>query len=176
MQKGLLERLFDEKKVRVLQCFFDNPGEEFYLREVAREADVSPATTYRIIQQLLDLKIIDIEKMKKTKLYKLAQNSRTERLKDFFEVKSNPLEELVSYISDVPGVEKIVLHGEATEDKVNILVIGENIASGKVTAKSADIEEKYDINVVEVTLSEDQFKRMSEMGSFPRKKTLLWKE
>ncbi|MCJ7704704.1 MAG: DEAD/DEAH box helicase, partial [Desulfobacterales bacterium] len=40
-KKELLERLFDEKKLRVMQFFFTYPEDEFYMREVAKRTKVS---------------------------------------------------------------------------------------------------------------------------------------
>lgn len=72
--KELLENLFDEKKLRVMNFFFNNPEEEFYLREITKRTKVPLATTFRIINKLKSLEIIKENKLKKFKLYSLNKN------------------------------------------------------------------------------------------------------
>ena len=87
--RELLEGIFDEKRVRILKEFVNKPNEEFYLREMAKTANVSPATTYRVLNQLKDQGVLKLKVVKKTKLYSLADNTKVwvgqKKIKKFVE-------------------------------------------------------------------------------------------
>ena len=84
----LLQRLFDEKKLNILQIFFNNPEDEFYIREVAKKAKVSVSTTFRIINQLKELELIKEHKLKKYKVYLFNKNKNSDFLEDYSQLKS----------------------------------------------------------------------------------------
>lgn len=174
LPREMLEGFFDEKKVRVLKVLVNNPEEKFYLRELGRAAKVPPATTYRIINQLKEMKIVGELKLKKTKFYHLDDNSQVDALKDIFEEKKTAIQEFTEFTSKLDNVLKIILHGEEARDKTSILIIGENIDSGSIKTKVGEIKDKYGVSIIELTVGEEQFRQMSTMGLFPGKKQILW--
>lgn len=172
--QAVLRQLFDEKKIDILDVFFGSPGEEFYLREVAEKAGVSAATTYRIVNKLVDIDVLEVVRHKKTKFYMLADNDITAQLDELFEEDVDPLELFVSHVRALDGVHKIVLH-EKSGEKNNVLVVGAGLDSEAVNAKAKAIRDEYDFDLVVLTLSEDQYGQMSDMGLFPGNRKLLWK-
>ena len=64
----LLKKLFDNKLVNTINVLINDKSEGLYLNEVSRLANVPPATTYRIINKLVNLDIIQEIRVKKLKI------------------------------------------------------------------------------------------------------------
>lgn len=73
--------LVDDKTLRVLRVFLNNPDEFFHINKVSQKSKVPLATTFRIMKNLLELDILSVQKISKFKIYKLADNKKTKRLK-----------------------------------------------------------------------------------------------
>ncbi|NQU98027.1 winged helix-turn-helix transcriptional regulator [Candidatus Woesearchaeota archaeon] len=174
--KELLEKLFDEKKLKVMQIFFDNPEEDFYIREVAKRTRVPVATTFRIINKLRELEIIRETKIKKFKVYRLNQTKNTEFLQDIVAQKKSALNDFTEKAATIDEVETIILHGKEEKNKANVLLIGHNIPIDKVKSFVVEIKESYNFTIIDLTLEADQFTKMSEMGLFPGRRTVLFQK
>ena len=77
----LLKGLVDDKILRVLNVFLSEPDQFFHINKVSQQSKVPLATTFRIINSLVDNKLLKIEKISKFKLYKLADTKKTKRLR-----------------------------------------------------------------------------------------------
>ncbi|MFH1589334.1 MAG: helix-turn-helix domain-containing protein [archaeon] len=174
--KELLERLFDDKILKVLRVFFDNPEEEFYIREVSKKTKLPVATTFRIINKLKDLDIIRLKRMKKFKFYFLNQTKENEMLQELLVHKKSALNEFVEKIAVLDEVESIILHGKEEKDKANVLIIGTHIPVDKVRAIVVTINENYNFRVIDLSIEPDQFTKMSDMGLFPGRRTILFEK
>lgn len=174
--KNILEEFFDKKTLAVLKLFLFDNTDRFYLREISKKAKVPVATTFRIIKQLKALGIIDEHIIKKTKLYSLSRNKNTQLLSSLLEEKKTVIDEFVEAVSSMVGVEMIVLHGEATNEKANILIIGTGVDHKFAKDKVGELKEKYKFNIIELVLEPAQFNQMSSMGLFPGKKVILWEK
>ena len=173
--KNIIEEFFDKKTLAILKLFlFDSQTEKYYLREVAKKAKVPVATTFRIVKRLRGLGIVDETLIKKTRLYYLSRNKNTVFLHSLLEEKKTVVDEFVDKVAKLAGVEMIVMHGEAINDKANILIIGSGIDSKVVKEKVGDIRERHGFNIIELILEPAQFNQMSSMGLFPGKKVILW--
>ncbi len=78
---GVLKGLIDEKLLKVLEVFLNNKDEYYHINKVSELSKVSLATTFRIINQLTDNKIIEYKQIGKFKIYKLSKNSKTKKLR-----------------------------------------------------------------------------------------------
>jgi hypothetical protein len=178
--KNIIEEFIDKKTLAILKLFLfetaPDKTNQFYLREVAKKAKVPAATTFRIVKHLKVLGIIDETMIKKTKLYALAMNKNTKYLHTILEEKKTLIDEFVEIISKLAGVEMIVLHGEASQDKANILIIGTGVDAKTVKEKVGEIKDKHNFNIIELILEAGQFNQMSSMGLFPAKKAILWEK
>ncbi|HHE36515.1 MAG TPA: hypothetical protein ENL16_01725 [Candidatus Woesearchaeota archaeon] len=173
--KNIVEEFFDRKVLAVLKLFLSSEGkEQFYLREISRRARVPVATTFRILQKLKELGVIEETIIKKTKLYSLSNNRNTRLLAELLEEKKTVIQEFVEAVSRLPGVEMLIRHGTESKDKTNILVIGTNVDEKAVKSKVGEIKDKYNFNIIELILEPPQFSQMSSMGLFPGKKVILW--
>ena len=172
----ILESLFDKKKLKVLKLFLQEKDKEFYLREVAKSTGVSIATTFRIIQKLASLNLIDVIIINKFKLYKLAQNDNTQFLESFLKEGKRIVQYFVEEIKKLPSVEAVILHGKETEEKANVLLIGEGINANEVKRICGLIKEQYNFTVSALSLTKEQFAQMSTMGLYSGEKKVLFKK
>ncbi len=76
----VLEGIFDDKILRILRLFLDNPEEYFHINKVSKRTKVPLATTFRIMKLLLEQDIIKYNEISKFKIYKLASNKKTKKL------------------------------------------------------------------------------------------------
>ena len=100
-------------QLKVLSHFFDNPNEEFYLRELARLLQISPMTVKRALDDLVNDKLIIKQEKKNQILY--HANTESNAFK-FAKISYNLawLDEkaIVEYLLDkIPGINSIILFG-----------------------------------------------------------------
>ena len=171
----VIEGLFDQKKIKVLKLFLNNSNKEFYLREIAQITNVPPATTYRILNKLIILKLISMNKISKFKLYRLAENDSVKFLESFLKESMQLKDYYVNAISKVAGVQSIILHGQEIEDRANILIIGENVNNQQLKEIAAELKEKYKYTLSYLVLAKEQYEQMSNMGLYSGKKKVLFR-
>lgn len=171
----ILKQLFDKKILRIIDVFLQNKDKQFYLRELGRSANVSPATTYRIIGKLVKSEIIEEIKISKFKVYKIIINEKTNGLAKFLKEEINPLEIFVEKAKDMKGIDSIILHGKKTGKSANILIIGNDDMSKKVDEICKELKQKYNFNIDFLILSDLQFRQMTKLGVYSGDKKVLWK-
>lgn len=173
---NLLEELFDDKKLRVIKLFLQNKEKQFYLREISKQTKVPVASTFRIVKKLMELEIIKQIKVNKFKLYKTADNDNVAFLETFLREGKRLVQLFVERAKELSGIKSIILHGEETEEKANLLLIGTNIDSNEVKRICAEIKEQYNFTISPLTLTQEQFTQMSNMGLYSGKKTVLFEK
>ena len=169
----ILESLFDNKILKIIKHFLKDEEREYYLREVARHSRVSAASTYRILNKLLDLSIIEMREIKTMKLYKLAKNKNVDFIKSIMEV--DVIEFFIENASKLENIEEILLLGKKDKSKANVLLLGNNIDISQVKLIIAEIKQKYDYTINQMSLSREQYEQMSSMGLYPGNKRVLYK-
>jgi DNA-binding IclR family transcriptional regulator len=87
VKKHLLEVIIDWKTLAILKLFIANPNTQFYLLEIAKDANIPPATTMRIVQYLVKNDILQQINISKFKLYQLKQSKQLEFFKTLMESK-----------------------------------------------------------------------------------------
>ena len=172
----LLEKLFDEKKLRILKFFFNRSEEEFYLREITKETKLPVATVFRLVKKLKDLEVIKMTQLKKFKTYSYNKTKNNEFLQDIIAQKKSALNEFVDQASTVDEIEQIILHGKEDNNKANVLLIGHNMPIERIKNIVVDIKERFKFSIIDLNLEHDQFLKMSEMGLFPGKRTTLFQK
>ncbi|MFH1770744.1 MAG: winged helix-turn-helix domain-containing protein [archaeon] len=172
----LIAKLFDEKKLKILRFFFDNPEDDFYIREISKKTRIPVATTFRIINKLRDLDIIRIKRMKKFKVYFLNRTKEVELLQDIVVQKKSALNEFVEKAGIIDEIEQIILHGKEEQEKANVLLVGHNIPVEKVKTIVIEIKEAFNFNIIDLSIEPDQFTKMSDMGLFPGRRTILFQK
>ena len=71
-----IKSLLDEKILKIVQLFLNNPDKIYHLQQISKESKVPTGTTFRIIKQLSKSKIIKIIKVGKLKLYQLDPDTK----------------------------------------------------------------------------------------------------
>ncbi len=171
---NILKQLFDKKILRIIDVFLQNKNKQFYLRELSREASVSPATTYRIIGKLVKAGIIEEIKISKFKVYKIIISEKTNGLSKLLKEEVNPLEIFVEKLRELEGIDSVILQGKKTNKSVNVLIIGNDDVSKKVDGITSDIKQKHNFNIDFLILSDLQFRQMTKLGVYSGEKKVLW--
>jgi len=171
---NILKQLFDKKILRIIDVFLQNKDKQFYLRELSRDANVSPATTYRIVGKLVKAGIIEEIKISKFKIYKIIINEKTKGLSKLLKEEVNPLEIFVEKVKNIEGVDSVILQGKKTNKSVNVLIIGNDNVSKKIKSITSDIKQKHNFNIDFLTLSDLQFRQMTKLGVYSGDKKVLW--
>ncbi len=172
----ILKQLFDKKILRIIHVFSQNKNKQFYLRELSRAANVSPATTYRIIGKLVKAGIIEEIKISKFKVYKIIINEKTKGIAKLLKEEVNPLEIFVEKAKELEGIDSIILQGKKTNKSANILIIGNDDMSKKVDEICKELKQKYNFNIDFLILSDLQFRQMTKLGVYSGDKKILWKK
>ena len=174
-KKEILTKLLDQNVLKILKCFINNGDQQFYLRELAKRARVSPATTYRTIQHLLKLELTKESKLKKFKFYALHEENAA-FLADILADRKSAVQEFVEEIKHDPHLEMVVLHGKEERTKANLLLIGNHLNQELIRTAALQARENYGFNIIHLTLDPDQYNQMSSMGLYPGKKILLYEK
>ncbi|MBW2996260.1 helix-turn-helix domain-containing protein [Candidatus Woesearchaeota archaeon] len=171
----VLTELFDKKILSILNIIINDKTGGMYLGEISKAADVPAATTYRILNKLIQTELIKEEKIKKLKLYKFKRSGKSEFLYKMFKKDVQVLRIFIEKVKEMP-VQAVVLHGEETKDRANVLLIGENIDSGKIKEICAKIKEENNFIISPLTLTAEQYDSMSKMGLYSGKKNILFEK
>ena len=172
-KKQVVEALFDKKLIRVLRLFINNTDREYYLREISRITKVPLATTHRILKQLKQVELIREHKDKYLKTYS-AISENLDIFSSLLEDKKSAIKEFSQFMATVPGVIRVILHGEEEKDKASILVVGENLDQTSIREKTNEIKDRYKFNIIYLLLEPNQYDQMSSMGLYRGRKLLLY--
>lgn len=171
--RELLEALISPSTLKILKLFINNEDQQYYLREIAKVTRIPPATTYRVLQHLTDIGLVDVSVIKRFKLYSLnIDNSRF--LVDILQDRKSAVMEFVNSIKSFDGVQMVVLHGKEEKDKASVLVIGNGMDIESIKRNGVYMSDKYKFNIILLVLSPDQYNQMSSMGLYPGKKKILF--
>ncbi len=169
---GVVEELFDSNKIAVLKVLV-NSKEEWYLRELSRKSEVPVTTTFRVLEQLVSLGLVQKREMKTAKLYSMIKNERTAVLFNLLGERVDPLQIFGEKIKNITGIRQVIVQGEVRQDGANVLVIGSGFDADAVKRIGEDIEKNTGFKVYSLGLTEDQYKQMSQMGFYPGPKKVL---
>ena len=171
--ENLLESLFDKKILNILRLLINRKEQKFTLKEISKYSRVPLASTFRIINKLVLLEIIQVSRIKHLKIYSLSQNEKTRYLEIIIKENKTIIEEFIESINKIPGIQTVILHGKQEKDKAYILVIGENIESSLVRQAVVLIKEKHNFTITHLILDEDQYNQMAAMNLYSGKKEVL---
>lgn len=142
--------------LKVLSHFFENPFEDFYLRELARLLKISPMTVKRALEVLVLDGLITREEKKNQILYRANMDNLTFR---YAKISYN-LSYLESYnvveylLNQNPGISSIVLYGsfaKGENDKnsdLDLLVIS---TPKEVESKTISKRLNIEVNIMDFT-------------------------
>jgi len=82
---NIFSGIVDEKIRRILNVFINNKEELFHLYKLSKISKVPISSSFRLVRKLVDSGVINIIKIGKFKVYKLADNKKTSVLIRFWE-------------------------------------------------------------------------------------------
>lgn len=170
----VLKSLFDEKKINVMQVFINDPGEEFALKEVVEESKVSLATTHRILKNLVSEGILKANKHKHLTTYTIAPTQEGSFLAELLYERPKPIAKFVELIRPIAGIQQAILHGEETETRANVVIMGHDIDKDQVNAAVAQVREETRFTLNHLILEPDQFQMLESMGQFSGTRTIIF--
>jgi hypothetical protein len=177
MDSGFIfEQLFDPKIVTILRLFIKDPSKQYYLREISKLTKTSPASTFRILNKLVNLQVIRLIEIKKTKLYQLENNPIAENLKNALGSEKRAIDYFLEESKKMDSIRQIILVGKEETNKANLILIGENIDSNEIKRISLEIKEKFEFTVTTFSLNEEQYTQMLSMGLYPGTKKIVYKK
>lgn len=172
---ALLASLFDKKKLSIIKLFINQPEREWTLVEAAKSGRVSNATTYRILNKLVKLAIIEEHKIKHLKTYSLADNNETKYLMKMLETGDSAVEAFVDLLRPIAGIEQVVQLGKRTKEKTSILIIGREVDSTAVSDAERKIMDQFSYKIIIMSLDPQQYSQMVSMGLYPGDKRELYR-
>ncbi len=170
-KKEALTALIDAKKAAILQVLLNSP-EELYLKEIAQKSNVPIASAYRIILELVRLKILQRREWKNSKVYTACQNEHVQFLKELFHEEIDGITEFVKATEGIIGIKHIIQYGGKNKGKANLLVIGETIDTSKIDEICSQLKHNgFELSCL--TLGEKQYEQMIKMGLYSGEKQIL---
>jgi Fe2+ or Zn2+ uptake regulation protein len=173
-KQQIIQALFDNKVLNVLDVFLKNKSKQFFLKEVSEGSKVSLTSCYRIVRKLVKLKIVNEVRVYHFEVYQFNEAEENGFLEDLVVEEHSYVEDFVSKIKHIPGIKQIILHGVETKDKANLLIIGNDVDSGAYKPVVADFRLNKKFNFSVLPLSPDQYTQMTDMGLYSGKKTVLF--
>lgn len=169
-KKEVLAALLDSKKVGVLKVLL-NSNDELYLNEIAKKSGVSIASTFRLLQNFVDLDLIEKKVWKTSKVYSCKKNEKVTFLKDLFTEEFDGVKEFLELSNNIKGVNEILLT-KKSKNNAYLILIGDTINESEVKDICKNIKNKgYEINFV--TLTKEKYEQMVNMGLYSGDKTIL---
>lgn len=162
-ESEILKSLIDDKLVKIVKLYVNNPDQEFYLREVAKKTNVSAASTHRILKKLTKKKILIKNKKKHLITYKINKKN-SDIFFNVFEDRKNAIESFKNFVKDFDRVEKVVLTDKSSKNKASILIVGSIDEKDSIRKKTIEIKEKYDFKIIHLIVSQEQYEQMDMMG------------
>ena len=169
-----LKKIFDQKKIDVIQYFTRYPTNNHTLSEVVEETKLPLATTHRILKELVEKNILETAKQKHLTTYHIGRGEHAKFLSQLLYEQPNVIDEFVREIRSNAGIQQILLHGKPTDSRANIVVIGSGINKDAINQEVADIREKKRYTISHLILEQEQFEMLESMGQFSGEKTVLY--
>ena len=152
----------DSNRGRVLERIFLEPGREFYLRELAEEVDLAPSTVSRIVDELEEEELVEVERDLKMSI----TGSRTDRFLDVkrsFNLGKLAESGLIDRIEEKTVPEAVVLFGsyakgeDTDESDIDIAVVNGREEAIDLESFEIDLERRLNIQYVETNKISENF-------------------
>lgn len=159
----LLASLFDNKTVEVLKKLMDKK-DVFYLRDISRDTGVSLATTFRIVQKLVGLGLVQKVRQDKFTFYTLVRGTPI-----YNEVSSlivgSPTDpvQMLKVGLEARYASQFQLFGLEGNDK-KLFIVGQSIDEEHIKQLMVKILEQTSIRYDYLVLAPQQFEQMKSIG------------
>ena len=77
---SLIRHLIDGKTLKILDLLLENKEKYFHLSEISQSSKVPAGSTFRIVNQLVSLGIVDVTMLGKMKIYRISPKDEVKEL------------------------------------------------------------------------------------------------
>ena len=173
--KALVVGLIDKKLSTVLEVFFENPKERFYLKQISKATGVSNTSTFRIVKRLCRMGIVREEIVGPAKLYFISEKKEVMMLSELFKPKKSATQQIKEGLAGIDGIDYIVMYGKAQNGKATVFLIGPSPNGKEIESAKERVEKCSGLLINYITLTDVQFNQMSRLGLYPEEKRVIWK-
>ncbi|MBT3583156.1 helix-turn-helix domain-containing protein [Candidatus Woesearchaeota archaeon] len=157
IDQKLLETVFDEKIIGVINALLNQDTDFFSIREISEKADVTVSTTFRIVQSLEAVGFVKKIKRGRIKFFQIQKASKS--YKQLAELLGQKID-IYSIIRNKIGEEVELFTPKKDKNKIFIITeedIDDSELSKEITATS---NKKIKL----MSISPQQFQKMKTMG------------
>jgi len=169
----ILKDLFDEKIIKIINLFIDNPEKNYFLTDVANLTKVNITTTFRILNKLSEKGFLKTKIIGKVRFYQLDQNEKTKELMKLLKKDDDPLQKFIEIIASHPRSKKIILESKEG-NSARLLVVGDFLPQEKINKLVQEIKERYNFRINYVELSESQYIKLREFKNYNLEQKIIW--
>lgn len=171
----VLKDLFDEKIIEIINLFVENPEKKYFLSDVANKTKVNITTTLRILQRLSEKGYLKTTAIGKARFYQLEKNEKTMALLKFLEKESAPFQYLISELTKIPRLKKIVLESKEN-NSAKVLLIGDFLPTEKINKLIEEIRFRDNFKISFVEITENQYEKLKNFQNYDLEKKVIWKK
>lgn len=175
-----LANLFSKSRAEVLRLLFDQPGKESHLRNLARDAGLSPSSLLRELTSLVEMELVISQRDGNRHYYRANELHPLYReLRGLVQKTSGMMAEIQRALSHVEGVDAIIVFGSAASDAmsgssdIDLLILG---SSGlrKITSALRGMGLRFNREVNPVCFTTEEWRGKLARGDIFAKK--VWTE
>ena len=172
LKMEILKDLFDEKIIKIINLFLENPDKRYSLTDISNLAKVNVATTSRILNKLIEKRFIKSVVIGRIKIYRLEKNEKTLSLMKLLKKEPSPLQRFIENITSHPRIKKIILDSREN-NAARILIVGDFLPTSKIERKCEEIKERYNFKIEFVEISENQYEKLKNFN-YDLKNKIIW--
>jgi len=171
----VLKDLFDEKILKIISLFIENPSKRYFLSDVANSTQVNITTTFRILNKLAEKGFLKTAVIGKVRFYQLDYNDKTKELMKLLRKEEDPIEKFISSVSEHPRVKKIILESKDSNN-AKLILVGGFLPEEKINRIINTIKENSGFKINYVGLSEEQYIKLREFKDYGLDKKVIWEK
>jgi hypothetical protein len=172
---GVLEKLADERSIKILKVFAVKPDAGFTMAEIQKKTKLPAATTFRQLKALAQKGFLSVSTIKHVSIYRLAQNDLTQTVASLLYEHPEPLRMFLEKVEELRGVEEVMMHGK-TENGANLVVVGHEVPKNPINEAVAFILDRYSYKINHLVVEPEQYETMANMGLYPQIRTVLYRK
>ena len=158
----------------ILKTVFDNPGQEFYIRQLASMHKMSAGTLHRELHKLTSLGILKVRDMGNMKLFSLNEkNPVYEELKNIYYKTEGVIKYVRDAVININGLRIAFVYGsfakgdERMDSDIDLFLIGDNIDDDNLISAISGLEKELFREVNYTAYTENEYKKEKKKnGSF----------
>lgn len=165
--------LLDEKLVKIIEVFDRNPGKRLYLTDISEKSGINMATTYRIVNKLVQKEYVKVTPIGKMKVYSWGKNEKARALQKILLPTNDPTKEFIDRIQKSPRLKKIIL-ATKKERYAKIVLVGDFIPMKPIEELAEELQERTQWTLECIEFSERQYEKLKEIEGYEWEKKIAW--